>query len=586
MKKLPLNIFALLFAVYVIASCCRTPSCADLQRADAVMEEHPDSALAILRGIDPASLQACGEKALYSLLLTQAEVKCDVAITDSARISMAVGYFSEHGPARYKMRAYFYEGVAMYYLSECQKSVSDALQAYDIAAEFGDHYWQAKAAELIADNYTKNFNSYGALPYDEKAIEHYKLSGKYLNHLYSICDYAIDYGAAVDRRRAEEIVDSIYDIAQNELCDSMLMAYCLHAQIYNAIALEKFSRVLKICDQLRSFNDDSRLTSHYYYAQGMAHLHNGNYSKASDAIEEIKHNYTYRFDSVNILHAQASYAEAIEDYKEAFVNTKNLLDFEEAEMKRVFEKSITATHRDYFSRRMLDEKKKNHTTRIVTLVSICVLLVVAALVSAIVIMRFRYKKSEIERKMAEISDLSAQICRRKEENDQLSRKIAKHEGDITDLAQLVDEQKRESVEYIAGLNDQFRERWDMINMLCNEFYETRESKISKSLVLDKIERELVKIKSDDQIRRMEHTVDRLHDNIIAKIRRQCVFLKESDIRLITMIFAGLSFRAICLLLDMSRTNFYQKRLRLIARIQKSEAPDKDLFIESIKKSMS
>lgn len=260
MKKIVLYISLVLLSACIFAG-CHSSTMPALNHADDIMEECPDSALNILRAIDTASLSSKADKALYHLLLTQAEVKCNMPVTDSAGICRAVDYFSEHGTKRNLMRARFYEGITMYYLSQYQNSVRDALEAYDLAVELDDTYWQAKATELISDNFSKNFNPRGALPYSEKAAELYEKSGRHLNHLFSLCDYAIDLGSATERIRSEHIIDSIYEIAQNELGDSALMAYCLHAQIYNVKSLEKYDRVFEIGEKLKEFK--KKLSSYF-----------------------------------------------------------------------------------------------------------------------------------------------------------------------------------------------------------------------------------------------------------------------------------------------------------------------------------
>ena len=64
-----------LFTVIALLICtmgaCARPESRRLQRAEAVMESAPDSALAILDSIDTATLTRASDRALYALLLTQ-----------------------------------------------------------------------------------------------------------------------------------------------------------------------------------------------------------------------------------------------------------------------------------------------------------------------------------------------------------------------------------------------------------------------------------------------------------------------------------------------------------------------------------
>lgn len=62
--------------LWLTAACSRhSESWATLGRADAVMEVHPDSALALLQGIDKSALNGDEEKARYALLVSMARYK-------------------------------------------------------------------------------------------------------------------------------------------------------------------------------------------------------------------------------------------------------------------------------------------------------------------------------------------------------------------------------------------------------------------------------------------------------------------------------------------------------------------------------
>ena len=80
---------------------------------------------------------------------------------------------------------------------------------------------------------------------------------------------------------------------------------------------------------------------------------------------------------------------------------------------------------------------------------------------------------------------------------------------------------------------------------------------------------------------IRNSVDRYKNGIIARLRQQCPFLKESDITFISLLYAGFSAKVICFFLEMGNKNFYAKRSRLTERIRESDAKDKEEFIESM-----
>ena len=103
-----------LFTVIALLICtmgsCDRPESRRLQRAEAVMESAPDSALAILDSIDTATLTHASDRALYALLLTQGRIKTYEVLTDDSLISTAVRYYEDHGPDSNLMKSLFYQG--------------------------------------------------------------------------------------------------------------------------------------------------------------------------------------------------------------------------------------------------------------------------------------------------------------------------------------------------------------------------------------------------------------------------------------------------------------------------------------------
>lgn len=64
-----------------------------LVKVEALMVEHPNSALVVLQDIDTAMLQSAEDKALYALLYTQAEDKNYIDNADDSKIRFAVDYY-------------------------------------------------------------------------------------------------------------------------------------------------------------------------------------------------------------------------------------------------------------------------------------------------------------------------------------------------------------------------------------------------------------------------------------------------------------------------------------------------------------
>ena len=123
-------------------------------------------------------------------------------------------------------------------------------------------------------------------------------------------------------------------------------------------------------------------------------------------------------------------------------------------------------------------------------------------------------------------------------------------------------------------------------MLCDEYFNIGDSKHAKISVLNNIEKELKTLSSKKNIHNIEMAVDTYMGNIMSMIRDECSFLNESDFNFLTLVFAGLSVRSVCIFLNIKYKYFYLRKSRLVTRILNSDARHKLLFIEKLTKNLS
>ena len=80
---------------------------------------------------------------------------------------------------------------------------------------------------------------------------------------------------------------------------------------------------------------------------------------------------------------------------------------------------------------------------------------------------------------------------------------------------------------------------------------------------------------------IEEIVNSMCDNIIIKMKQQLPQLSLDDINLITLTIAGYGAKAISLFMNAKPNTIYVRRKRLLERIAKSDAPDREWFISQI-----
>ena len=192
MKRIAL--FTVIALLICMMGACDRPESRRLQRAEAVMESAPDSALAILDSIDTASLTHASDRALYALLLTQGRIKTYEVLTDDSLISTAVRYYEDHGPDSNQMKSLFYQGEILFSRGELNKSLENQLNSLELAKDLNANYWIAKSSEAVADLFNHAYSDAQAVKYSKDAVKYYGLAGRIRNHRFALSDMATYYG--------------------------------------------------------------------------------------------------------------------------------------------------------------------------------------------------------------------------------------------------------------------------------------------------------------------------------------------------------------------------------------------------------
>ena len=127
---------------------CAVLSCSDdtavmeeLNRAEAVMEEYPDSALVLLDSLDRNRLTTREARARHSLLYSQALDKNWIELTSDSVISPAVKYYSRHGSPDYRLKTQYYLGCIFRNAGDREEAMEHFVEAERYVDRATD--WQA-----------------------------------------------------------------------------------------------------------------------------------------------------------------------------------------------------------------------------------------------------------------------------------------------------------------------------------------------------------------------------------------------------------------------------------------------------------
>ena len=108
-----------------------------LHRAEALMNEHPDSAWMMLNTLSPDEMGQNRNRALYALLYTQAQEKNCIYETDDSLINIAVEYYRNTDDIRHRFLSCFYKGKVSVNARDYLNATSCYMEAEQLVDEVG-----------------------------------------------------------------------------------------------------------------------------------------------------------------------------------------------------------------------------------------------------------------------------------------------------------------------------------------------------------------------------------------------------------------------------------------------------------------
>lgn len=203
---------ALLSFIILLAAACGATSrrhiTATMDDVESYINEHPDSALAVLEGVDSAALTTRALRARYSLLHVMALDKCYKDITTRDLLDPAAAWYEYHGTADEKMKTLFYQGR----IAQDRKDQNSAAVYFARAEEYASRVKDKHALGLLylseASVYNAAYNTDKEIEYREKALCVFKQShdSVYYPALGSL-------GFVYHSRKEWQKADSLYRIA-------------------------------------------------------------------------------------------------------------------------------------------------------------------------------------------------------------------------------------------------------------------------------------------------------------------------------------------------------------------------------------
>lgn len=532
----------LIFPLLLVCVCCTDGATGRMFRdAESLIAERPDSSLTLLKSVDTAALRSDADRALYGLLLTQAQFKNYMPPADDSLINASRLYYEERDDdALHRMLAEYYYGRMRVNDSDYTKALFSFLNSYDLAVAADDKFWAGMNAGQICEIYRRTYNYDEMQKFAEIEYDNFLSFGKPVYIHDALFDLAMSHHCKEDYDTAIDLCRQLVDTAKKY--DDKLFGGDVVRQIaLSYYAMGQHDSAAYYYKQLTM--SPAGLTSDSVYL-GLSLFAQGKTDEAKSILKTINDIHQQGYNGLRY-HVYVN----LDSLDLALKAASDLIN----EMNEVIGKSISlnlaGTLSNFHQYRMSIEKERRRLT-ILTFVMIgCGVVIVVCLMGYFIYVYISKQRQLIERNVS----------------------IA------IDLREILENTNKKASSTILSM---MGERFEILDNLCRLLYESPNVTQAKKKISQEVD-SLIKQFSDDEnkIAELELYADRHYEGIMTDFRTDFPDLIKNDYLLFLYSIYGFSSSAIALFLGLENVRgVYDRRKRLKNKIRSKGGKNMDKYL--------
>lgn len=550
-----------------------------LRTADSLMEEHPDSALTILRR---DSLEICRSgkdyRLWYALSRTEADDKCYILHVSDSTIRAAANYYNSHGSDLQRVRANYLLGRVYCDMHLYGHALTSFNKAITVESENDStiNRYKARSATWAGYVYEVKGLHKDALRYNKLAYGYAKQAGAQVTEVYSLRDIGRSYrdlnrnDIAIHyyqkaAKKAKTIDDAnLYNMVMEELAGIYIEEGRLD-EAYAALNTQFLATT------------DKDISSHYYiwamYFEKRGQLDSAvAYNKRGMNYSDVSIKRDVSLDLARLLMKQDKHNEAIKYYEQYSVYSDSVTASElneTSDMLSQVEKNIDIERKNT----ILAETKTNLT------ILLSVIIFTVIVVSLILIKHYSNVKKRIREQqerannyLSQLQETEMQKMKRNEERiAQLETELSVSNEKLTEIRKSL---MRNEAEMLAKQNE---------HMLFKE-------KHRELLIADLADTDVYKlyhtpnaVPSSADYHRLVEALNKAYNNFTKRLKEFYPDINDNEVWICCMVKAGLSSKEICNISPYSYSSLGMAKSRLYFKMfqKKGGAKDLDHFIKEL-----
>lgn len=539
-----------LFCLFVFVVGCTTDEhTAELiDRAEQLLEEHPDSALTIMRGIDPSTIHGDEDMARYRLIYSEAAYYNRMGVDNDSLTAPLYDYYLKNTENHsLRARALYQHALvrlnqgenaeSLYSLLEAEKSLKacdnkrlEGLVYRTIGSIYGSEYLFANALDAYNLSVTC---------FERAGLSHHAIYSSYL----AACNL-------LSVRRYTEGVELLNhcEVVAAELGDRFLVYDSLIRLCYAYLELGDKDNFIQAYLRIDLADCVGSSTGDYYAIGAVYEAYNGNFIKAEElynismANNEVLPRYA-NYVRLKLSILQGDYESALSQYNDYIIES-------DVHVQDALEQNVLNTQIELLQNDIMYREKLNEQTKLRYIYGA----VAAVLFVVVLSIYFYYKRKKHKLQLQAYIDVISELevaCREHSSNDDISKAVDRL----------------------------YRQRFNDINNLCELYYEHHNSPRYVANIVANVASKIEALRQDaDTLRELEEAINLFNNGAMSKLRALNLPLSERERRIALYSFAGLSNRAICMLVECKAETLPKIKYGIREKIKQSRSEDTEFLI--------
>ena len=517
----------LLFILVALISCNDPKSVTDtLHRAEALMNEYPDSAWTLLNTISPDEMGQNRNRALYALLYTQAQDKTYRDETNDSLISVAVDYYRDTDDVRRKFLSYYYKSRVHFTTKDYLGATTCYMEAEQLADEVGDDYLAGLLYAELGRIYRLYYDYPKSLEAHQKAAECYERAGKIRHRNYMWLNQSDVCRNMELYNESERLLRMTLKSAKKEN-DSSLTKLCLASLMMENVEQGQIFVAKEFYQELEPLVDDNYGSASYMGALVRMYMSEQNFFLAKQCLDKGWKRAETFTDSINLYLASSDVLFASGDERTAYQELMKGVTLQNQKTHQALQQPVLTAQRDYLSERLAFEAYKLRMRKLLNLLLTLFFLMLLGMSVYVFVRVFKKHKKESQQVINHLEGKNKKI---EEENgkialalQQLDKDKRKADQTIAMLRKEIDKEKEESDTEISTLMEKLEQErtvgQQMIQTLNDVIIQKEESR-------QKMETLVLQLENDSKVN--EESMQSLRSNLDNQEKEYRLYVQKTE----------------------------------------------------------